>query len=150
MCVCVCVCVCVSCSVGSDSVTPWTVVTRLLCPWNSPDKNTGLGCHFLLQGIFPTQGLNVGLPHGRQNLYHLSHQGSPGFAFEELLKKSDFEWFWGIHIDFMDFTGNIKYYVTCVLYSKEQILYLICSFSVNGQQDTDGTLKKVFYYGLDL
>ena len=32
--------------------------TRPLCPWNFPDKNTGVGCHFLLQGIFPTQGLN--------------------------------------------------------------------------------------------
>ena len=32
--------------------------TRLLCPWDFPGKNTGLGCHFLFQGIFPTQGLN--------------------------------------------------------------------------------------------
>ena len=31
--------------------------TRLLCPWDSPSKNTGIGCHFLLQGIFQTQGL---------------------------------------------------------------------------------------------
>jgi len=36
-----------------------------------------VGCHALLQGIFPTQGLNSGLPHCRQILYHLSHQGSP-------------------------------------------------------------------------
>ena len=36
-----------------------------------------MGCHFLLQGIFPTQGSNLGLPHCRQTLYHLSHQGSP-------------------------------------------------------------------------
>ena len=36
-----------------------------------------MGCHFLLQGIFPTQGSNSGLPHCRQMLYHLSHQGSP-------------------------------------------------------------------------
>ena len=43
----------------------------------SPGKNTGVGCHALLQGIFPTQGLNPGLPHCRQILYHLSHQGSP-------------------------------------------------------------------------
>ena len=35
--------------------TPWTVV---LCPWDSPGKNTEAGCHFLLQGIFPIQGLN--------------------------------------------------------------------------------------------
>ena len=39
--------------------------------------NTGVGCHFLLQGIFPTQGLNLGLLHCRQTLYHLSYQGSP-------------------------------------------------------------------------
>ena len=40
-------------------------------------KNTGVGCHFLLQEMFLTQGLNPGLPHCRQTLYHLSHQGSP-------------------------------------------------------------------------
>ena len=44
---------------------------------NSPGKNTGVGSHSLLRGIFPTQGLNLGLPHHRQVLYHLSHQGSP-------------------------------------------------------------------------
>ena len=43
----------------------------------SPGKNTGVGCHAVLQGIFPTQVLNLGLPHCRQILYHLSHQGSP-------------------------------------------------------------------------
>ena len=50
---------------------------RLPCPWNSPGKNTGVGCHSLLQGIFPTQGLNLGLLHCRQILYCLNHQGSP-------------------------------------------------------------------------
>jgi len=39
-----------------------------------------VGCHFLLQGIFLTQGLNPGLPHCRQTLYPLSHQGSPVLA----------------------------------------------------------------------
>ena len=43
---------------------------------DSPDKKTRVGCHALLQGIFPTQELNPGLPHCRQILYHLSHQGS--------------------------------------------------------------------------
>ena len=38
--------------------TPWTIA-RLLCPWESPGKNTGVGCHALLQGIFPTQGSNL-------------------------------------------------------------------------------------------
>ena len=51
--------------------------TRLLCPWNSPGKNTGVGCRSLLQGIVPTQGSNLGLSHCRQILHHLSHQGSP-------------------------------------------------------------------------
>ena len=50
--------------------------TRLLHPWNFLGKSTGVGCHFLLQEIFPTQGSNLGLPHCRQMLYHLSHQGS--------------------------------------------------------------------------
>ena len=42
---------------------------------DSPGKNTGVGCHAILQGIFLTQGSNPGLPHFRQILYHLSHQG---------------------------------------------------------------------------
>ena len=46
--------------------------TRFLCPWNSPGKNTGVDCHFLLLGIFPNQGLNLGLLHYRQILYQLS------------------------------------------------------------------------------
>ena len=48
----------------------------IFCPWDSPGKSTGGGCHFLLQGIFLTQELNPGLPQCRQILYHLSRQGS--------------------------------------------------------------------------
>ena len=48
---------------------------RLLCPWNSPGKNTRVGGHSLLQEVFPTQGSNPGLLHCRQILYHLTHQG---------------------------------------------------------------------------
>ena len=44
---------------------------------DSPGKNTGVGCHALLQGIFPTQGSNPCLPHCRQILCHLNHQGNP-------------------------------------------------------------------------
>ena len=47
--------------------------TWLLCPWDSPGKSTGVGCHALLQGIFLTQGLNsdlLYLLHHRQILYH--------------------------------------------------------------------------------
>ena len=46
-------------------------------PWDSPGQNTGVGSHWLLQGIFPTQGSNLGLLHCRQILYCLSHWGSP-------------------------------------------------------------------------
>jgi len=52
-------------------------LATIVCLWESPGQNTGVGCHFLLQGIFPTQGLNPSLPLCRQILYHLSHQGSP-------------------------------------------------------------------------
>ena len=50
--------------------------TRLLCPWDSPGKNTGEGSHSLLQGIFLAQESNRGLLHCRQILYYLSHQGN--------------------------------------------------------------------------
>ena len=50
---------------------------ELYSPWNSPGQNTGMSSHSLLQGIFPTQGSNSGLPHCRQILHQLSHQGSP-------------------------------------------------------------------------
>ena len=51
-------CVC-ACSGMSNSLWPYRLQpTRLLCPWDFPGKNTGVGCHFLLPGIFPTQGSN--------------------------------------------------------------------------------------------
>ena len=56
--------------------TPQTVAPRLLCPWDSPGKNTGMGFHFLLQEIFPTQESNPGLLHCRLILYQLSYKGS--------------------------------------------------------------------------
>jgi len=49
-------------------------------PWNSPGQNTGVGSLSLLQGIFPTQGLNPGLTHCRQILYQLNHNGGKGSA----------------------------------------------------------------------
>ena len=57
----------------SDSLRPH----GLYSPWNSPGQNTGVGSLSLLQGIFPTQGSNPGLPHCRWILYQLSHQGNP-------------------------------------------------------------------------
>ena len=58
-----------SCSVVSNPLQPYGLQpARLLCPWDFPGNNTGVGCHFLLQGIFPTQGSNPGLLHCRQML----------------------------------------------------------------------------------
>ena len=68
-------------SVMSDSLWPHRLrPARLLCPWNFPGKNTGVGCHFLLQGIFPTQGSNPNLLcllHWQVDSLPLSHLGSP-------------------------------------------------------------------------
>ena len=57
----------------SDSLQPH----GLYSPWNSPGQNTGVDSLSHLQGIFPTQGSNPGLPHCRGILFQLSHQGSP-------------------------------------------------------------------------
>ena len=62
-----------SCSVVSNSLRPH----GLYSPRNSPGQNTGVGSLSLLQGIFPTQGSNPGLPHCRQIFYQLSHKVSP-------------------------------------------------------------------------
>ena len=62
--------------------TPWT--------WDFPGKQTGVGCHFFLQGILTTQGSNLGLLHSRQILYHLSHQGSPVKAWNVLYIKNSY------------------------------------------------------------
>ena len=61
-------------SVVSDSLQPHGLYYS---PWNSPGQKTGVGSLSLLQGIFRIQGSNPGLPHCRQLLYQLSHQGSP-------------------------------------------------------------------------
>ena len=61
-------------------VSPWSEPSRLFCPWDFPGKNTGVGCHFLLQGIFLTQRSNshlLCLRHWQMNSLPLSHQGFP-------------------------------------------------------------------------
>ena len=57
--------------------TLWDAMVHMYSPWNSPGQNPGVGSLFLLKGIFPTQGLNPGLPHCRRILYQLNHKGSP-------------------------------------------------------------------------
>ena len=83
--------------------------TRLLCPWNFPGKHTGMGYHFLLQGIFPTQWSNPGLPHCRQTLYRLS-QKVFFFFFLALLRC-----YW--HISLCKFkVYKMKFWDTCILW----------------------------------
>ena len=65
----------VLCFVVSDSLRPHGLACQ--APLSVGILNTRMGCHALLQGIFPTQRLNPGFPHCRQILYHLSHKGSP-------------------------------------------------------------------------
>ena len=65
-------CAVLSHSVVSDPLWPHGLKpTRLLCPWNPPGNNAGIGCQALLQGIFPTEGSNPGLSHCMWILYHL-------------------------------------------------------------------------------
>ena len=54
--------------------TPWTIAYQAPGPWDFPGKSTGVCCHFLLQGVFLTQGSNLDLLHCKQMLYCLSHQ----------------------------------------------------------------------------
>ena len=80
---------------------PW-----LLCPWNSPGKNTGVGCHSLLQGIFPNQGSNPRSPELQTDSLCFNHQGSP-----KVMSKSKY---------------MIKYLTECPTYVNE-LLYYLCS-----------------------
>ena len=81
------------CSVVSDSWQPHGLQPiRLLCPMDSPGKNTGEGCHFLFQGIFLTQGLNprlLHLLHCRQILYHWATGEAPWNSQRIYLKIQD-------------------------------------------------------------
>ena len=58
----------------------WTAATRFLCPWDFPGKDAGVGCHFLLQGTFTTQELNLCLLHCRWILYHCATWEAPLLA----------------------------------------------------------------------
>ena len=70
----ICVCVCQSLSRVQLFAAPWTLAHEAPLSMGFSGVNTGVGCHSLLQGIFPTQGLSLGPLHFRQILPHLSHQ----------------------------------------------------------------------------
>ena len=112
--------VCVfSCSAMSHSLPPHGLYpTRLLCPWDVPDKNTAVRCHFLLQGIFPTRGLNCISCICKWIPYHLSHLGStfPLFSFCYFLQRHN------IHL--IIFKKN-TYNLLCFLLSST-ILQALC------------------------
>ena len=76
--------------------TPWTVAYQAPSMGFS-GKNTGVGYHFLLQRIFPTQGSNRGLPHCRQTLYRLSHQGSLVLTLDTIYSWWNYGLEWGGH-----------------------------------------------------
>ena len=65
--------------------------TRLLCPWDLPGKNTGMGCHSFLQGMFLTQGSNPSYPSLQADSLPLSHQGIPDYVSIHLSSPCHFD-----------------------------------------------------------
>ena len=107
-------CESVSHSVMSDLLqSHWLELTRLLCLWDSPGKNAGVGSHSLLQAIFLMQGLNRGLLHCRQILYHLSYQGSPLHSWTCIKFCSSWVFFFFSNFEF--FNMALKYYFSQLL-----------------------------------
>ena len=99
-------------SVVSDSLGPH----GLYSPWNSPGQNTVVGSLSFLQGIFPSQGSNSGLPHCRRILYHLSPKGSPENPIDSIKKHRN------IINEFSKVTGyktNIPKHVTFLVDNNE-------------------------------
>ena len=112
----------------SDSLWPHGLQpVRLLCLWDYPGKNSGVHCHSLLQGIFPTQRSSLGLLHCRQILCYMSHQGShilPNPLKMSLLLLKTKGTFWPTHtkhaaivkkIWFLNSPSTIPASVLCVL-----------------------------------
>ena len=136
----VCVCVCAVASVLSSSLWPHGLKpTRLLCPWDSPGKKTGVGCYALLQGIFPTQGSNPCLLcplHWQMNTLPLT---PPGRSINVVTQFR----FWNL---FNQFTTGMDRFL-CLSVLKDTILFKVCivynctsvsqfkPFSTNGHFD---------------
>ena len=90
---------------------------RLLCPWDFPGKNAGVGCHFLIQGIFLTWGSNLHLLHllpCRQILYPLSHLGSL-IIFMVKVKLVLIDSAFGARVQACFWKLNPQYSLACVL-----------------------------------
>ena len=85
--------------------------TRLLYPWDSPGKNTGVGFHALLQEIFSTQWSNPGFPHCKCIIHFLSHEGSPQFCLPFQKKKKIL---WGLGSGFFPLTMDHIVALDCI------------------------------------
>ena len=128
VCVCVCVCVCLLGRVWLFA-TPWTVA-RLPwqnvcpCPWNFPGRNTGVDCHFPLQGIFPTRGSNLGLLHllhRQANSLALCHlQRLPHSVIENGCSM--------VKNDYNTVSSSVPFCV-CLFYAGHQANHLTCDIS---------------------
>ena len=101
-------------SVVSDSATPWTAARQAPLSMGILQARIleGVGCHALLQGIFPTQGSNPGSPHCRQILYRLSHQRSlvKVLAYEWILSASPLQDIFLYAINLGELTGCYRDY----------------------------------------
>ena len=104
--------------------------TRLLCPWHSPGKNTGVCCHTFLQRKFPTQVSNPGLLHCRQLLYHLSYLGSLGTTQMNWNFKSTQKPSCGCYFNLTQNWQNLK--VTQMLFSWWIDKWTVCGSSRQG------------------
>ena len=140
----VCVCMCVQLprvvpEVAEDS--------RSLCPWDSPDTDTGVSCHFLFQGIFPTQGLNLcllsHLHWQADSLYCVTWEASNGKIGALIMSVLRAQQRFVIE-DQMCFSWNISIYVTMICIPNDQItshyihtlfLLLICLFFEVSRRD---------------
>ena len=107
---------------------------RLLCPWTFPDKKTGVGCHTLLQGTFLTQGVNLGLLHWRQTLYHLSHQGSQIGILVIVICSNHFKApVWQCYL---------RYYCLCLRPGeKTKVFFFFLSCPISQSQEIHGLVK---------
>ena len=107
----------ISANVNRSVVSTVCDPARLLCPWHSLGKNTGVGSHSFLQGILPTQGWNLGLLDCRQILYCLSHQGSPSINGQLIFTKGAI----GLGNDFINMTLKAHRHVGLRQKTSEQI-----------------------------
>ena len=91
-----------------------TVACQSPLSMDLPGKNTGVGCNSLLQGIFLTKESNLGLPHCRQTLYHLSHQGSPLITFVSFKLLNSL--YGNVDILIRPSVGRNHFYIVCLVF----------------------------------